>query len=131
MEAGTIRITDERASKRKRMLGSIRTMKGKRDHTLPLHPSFRQVLQRLPRHADGLVFHGPRGGRLHSRNVLEVLQNKVIKPLVERFPTPPGEIGFEHGVIHSFRHFSVCSEAFRQGASEAQVLEWLAIAIPR
>jgi integrase len=40
------------------------------------------------------------------------------------FPTPPGQIGFEHAVIHSFRHY-FCSESFRQGASEAQVLEWL------
>jgi integrase len=114
IEAGTIRITDERASKRKRMLGSIRTMKGKRDHSLPLHQNFGSVLQRLPHHADGLVFHGPRDGRLHSRHILAVLQEKVIQPLVERFPTPPGEIGFEHGVVHSFRHFFVAKPSGRE-----------------
>jgi integrase len=124
LDAGMIRIKDERFSSRKRKLGAIRTLKGKRDHALPIHPSFRCVLEKLPRSADGRVFHGLRGGHLHARNNLEILQTKVIKPLVGEFPTPPGEIGFEHGVIHSFRHY-FCSEAFRQGASEAQVLDWL------
>jgi integrase len=123
-KSAVIRVKDERASRRKKKLGSIRTLKGKRDHTLPLHPSFQEVLNRLPRHSDGLVFHGPRGGRLHSRNVLDVLKRKVIKPLIGHFPTPPSEIGFEYGVVHSFRHF-FCSEAFRQGATEAEVLAWL------
>lgn len=48
----------------------------------------------------------------------------MIVPLKKRFPTPPGEIGFEHGRVHSFRHFFV-SEAFRQGATEGEVMEWV------
>jgi integrase len=124
LPAGVIRIRDERFDRRKKSLDGIRTMKGKRHHTLPIHPSFRQVLERLPKANDGLVFHGPRGGHLHARNNLQTLQSQVIEPLKATFPTPPGEVGFEHAVIHSFRHF-FCSEAFRQGASEAQVLEWL------
>ncbi|MEX2140543.1 MAG: tyrosine-type recombinase/integrase [Pirellulales bacterium] len=123
-EAGVIRLKDQRYSGRKRMLGSIRAIKGKRDRVLPLHPAFRGVLESLPRNRDGLIFHGPRGGRLHARNNLEFLKTQVIKPLADKFPTPSGEIGFEHGVIHSFRHF-FCSEAFRGGASEAEVLDWL------
>jgi len=56
--------------------------------------------------------------------VLKVLLRDVIRPLKQRFPTPPGEIGFEHGRVHSFRHYFV-SEAFRQGATEGEVMEWV------
>jgi integrase len=48
----------------------------------------------------------------------------VIEPLKEESPTSPGEIGFEHGRIHSFRHF-FCSQAFLGGASEGEIREWL------
>lgn len=44
--------------------------------------------------------------------------------LKKEFPTPPGEIGFEHGCLHSFRHFFV-SECFRQGATESQIMDWV------
>ncbi len=48
----------------------------------------------------------------------------MIEPLKERFPTPEGQIGFEHGRIHSFRHY-FCSRALMSGASEGEVREWL------
>jgi integrase len=48
----------------------------------------------------------------------------VIGPLAEKFPTPEGEIGFEHGRLHSFRHFFV-SQAFLGGASEGEIREWV------
>jgi integrase len=37
---------------------------------------------------------------------------------------PAGETGFEHGRLHSFRHF-FCSQAFLDGASEGEIREWL------
>lgn len=40
------------------------------------------------------------------------------------FNTPSGEIGFEHGRIHSFRHY-FCSQCFLGGASESEIKEWL------
>ena len=52
------------------------------------------------------------------------LVRDVIKPLVERFPSAPGEIGFEHARIHSFRHYFV-SEAFRLGVPEPRIMEWV------
>src|SRR3954471_16457098 len=64
------------------------------------------------------------GGKLNDRIVLKTLQNQVIKPLVGEFPTPEGEIGFEHGTVHGFRHF-FASEALRNGATEAQLVAWL------
>ena len=44
--------------------------------------------------------------------------------MVEEFPTPEEEIGSINGRLHSFRHYFV-SECFRQGASEAQIMEWV------
>ena len=37
---------------------------------------------------------------------------------------PAGEIGFEHGRLHSFRHF-FCGQSFLGGASEGEIREWL------
>lgn len=48
----------------------------------------------------------------------------MIKPLTQQFPTASGEIGFEHGRVHSFRHYFV-SEAFRLGVPEPRIMEWV------
>ena len=48
----------------------------------------------------------------------------VVEPLKKRFPAPAGETGFEHGRLHSFRHF-LCSQALLGGASEGEVRQWL------
>ena len=76
------------------------------------------------RGADGRVFHAQRGGQLRPRNVLAAFIRDVIEPLKDKFPTPPGEIGFEHGRLHSFRHYFV-SQAFLGGASEGEIREWV------
>lgn len=120
----TILLTDERASSRRRALGTIRTTKGRRNRSLPVHPDLRQVLMALPKHPDGRIFHGPLGGKLKPDTVRNVLMRDVIEPLKKNFPTPPGEIGFEHGRVHSFRHY-FCSQAFLNGAAEADIKEWL------
>ena len=122
--SNTIRLTDERARPRRKQTGQERRIKGKRGRALPMHPAFREVLAALPRHRDGLVFRGQKGGRLSDRRVLEALQGRVIEPLKNEFPTPEGEIGFAGGTIHGLRHF-FCSEAYRNGAKDAELLEWL------
>ncbi len=119
-----ITLTDERGSSRRKKIGTVRTTKERRSRVLPINPRLRQVLIDLPRHVDGRLLHGPRGAKLKPSRVLKVLLRDVIAPLKERFPTPPGEIGFEHGRVHSFRHFFV-SEAFRQGATDGEVMEWV------
>ncbi len=123
-QANTIQLTDERHSCRRKRIGSRRTTKGKRGRALPLHTAFKQVLESLERHRDGKVLHGPRGGRLKPDTVRNILIREVIKPLSQTFPTPDGEIGFESGRLHSFRHYFV-SESFRQGATEAQIMSWV------
>ncbi len=119
-----IQVVDERSSSRKRRAGVARTTKGRRSRTLPLHPVLKEYLATIERHADGYVFHALRGGRLRSRNLLQTFLDDVIEPLKAKFPTPAGEIGFEHGRIHSFRHY-FCSQSFLGGASEGEIREWL------
>lgn len=122
--AGAIRVADERSSRRKKLAGSARTTKGRRSRTIPIHSRLREMLNGLKRQPDGRVLHASRGGKLLSRNVLATFIKEVIEPLTERFPTPEGEIGFEHGRIHSFRHF-FCSQSFLSGRSEGEVRDWL------
>ena len=75
-------------------------------------------------HATGRLFVGPRGGRLKADTVRRVFIREVIKPLRDQFPTAPGDIGFELGRLHGFRHFFV-SQAFLGGASEGEVKDWV------
>jgi integrase len=103
----TIAIRDERASSRRKNMGTERRTKGRRDRTVPMHSELLALLEdlrRQKRHADGRVFHGPRGGTLKPDTVRTILVRDVIEPLKERFPTPEGDIGFGDGTVHSFRH---------------------------
>ncbi len=88
LAANTLRLTDERASTHRQAVGGARLLKGKRSRSIPLNADFWQVLERMPHHADGLVFHGPRGGLLKPDTVRLVLVREVIAPLKGRFPTP-------------------------------------------
>lgn len=124
LASNTIRLTDERSSARRRKTGAVRTTKGRRSRTVPIHPLLRSVLEQMPQHSDGRLFHGPRGGKLKPDTVRRILIRDVLEPLKKRFPTPPGEIGFEHGRLHSFRHYFV-SQAFLSGASEGEIQEWV------
>lgn len=124
LDSGILRIADERSSRRKRQAGTSRTTKGKRSRTIPIHAELRKLLVGMTRQADGFVFHAARGGRIRLRNVLEQFIRHVIEPLQPKFPVPVGEIGFEHGRLHSFRHF-FCSQCFLGGASEGEIKEWL------
>ncbi|OAI46012.1 hypothetical protein AYO44_12075 [Planctomycetaceae bacterium SCGC AG-212-F19] len=123
-EFRTIHLTDERASSRRYALGNVRTIKGRRGRSLPVHAELKSVLQGMPRHHDGRIFHGPLGGKLKPDTVRNIFTREVIAPLKKQFPTPAGEIGFEQGRLHSFRHY-FCSQAFLDGAAEADIKEWL------
>lgn len=99
--------------------------------SIPIHPRLRKLLEALERKPDGYVFHARRGGRLRPRNVLHMFIRDVIEPLKKRFPTPPGEIGFEHGRLHSFAITSAArpsSAAPRKGRSRSgsamQTAKW-------
>jgi integrase len=124
LDQNMIHIADERANRHKRTAGPARTTKGRRSRAIPVHPELRNLLATLPRKTDGYVLHAAKGGRLHARNVLEAFIDGVIEPLKGTFPTLAGDVGFEHGRLHSFRHFFT-SQAFLSGVSEGEIREWL------
>ena len=127
LDGGTIRLVDETGSACRRGQKSkadARTLKSGRGRTFPIQDDLRPVLQVLPRHPDGAVFHGPRGGRLKPDVVRNVLIRDVLKPLAGRFPTPADEVGFADGRLHSFRHF-FCSLCANCGVSQRVVMRWL------
>ena len=124
LNANSIHLTDERSSRRRQQMGTARRTKGRRSRALPIHPELRKVLERLKPHLDGRLLHGPLGGKLKPDTVRRILVRDVLEPLKSQFPTPKGEIGFEHGRLHSFRHYFV-SQAFLNGASEGEIMEWV------
>lgn len=124
LKSNSIHLTDERNSRRRQQLGNARRTKGRRSRALPIHPQLREVLEGLERQPDGRLLHGPRGGKLKPDTVRRILIREVLEPLKEKFPTPEGEIGFEHGRLHSFRHY-FASQSFLSGASEGEIMEWV------
>jgi integrase len=120
----TLQLTDERGSGRRQQMDAARSTKGRRSRTLPIHSQLRQIFERLPRQADGKLLHGPGGSQLTADMVRRMFVQNVITPLKEQFPTPAGEIGFEQGRLHSFRHYFV-SQALLGGASEGEVKDWV------
>ncbi len=120
-----IHLTDDRASlKREKLGGTARRTKGRKNRMVPIDSALGQVLNMLPRHVNGRVFQGPTDKDLTQRLVRQTFIDEVIEPLKESFPSPKGEIGFEQGRLHSFRHFFV-SRAFICGASEGDIREWV------
>ena len=124
LQANLIRIKDERAQGHKSGSREIRTTKGGRGRTLPIHHQLREVIEGLPASADGRLLHGPRGGQLKPDTIRNVLIRDVLKPLKKRFPSPAGERGFADGRLHSFRHFFV-SQAFLAGVGEGKTMSWV------
>jgi integrase len=124
LEANTIRLKDETASRHKNGKGEVRTTKGGRGRSFPIHDELLPVLVNLPRHRDGYVFHGPAGGRVKADTIRNIFIRDVLEPLSKRFPTPDDEVGFINGRLHSFRHF-FCSLCANRGVPQAVVMRWL------
>ena len=120
----TITLTDEGKRGRYRERRKARETKTGRSRAFPIHPDLRRVLEVLPRHPDGLVFHGARGGILKPDRVRRAEIRDVLDVLADRFPTPAGEIGFRDGRLHSFRHY-FCSCCANSGVPEQVVMQWL------
>ena len=73
LDADAIVLADERGSNIRRKLGIARTTKGRRTRIISLNPGLSTLIKALPRHPDGRLLHGPRGGRLRPKTVLDVL----------------------------------------------------------
>lgn len=120
-----ISLTDERYSRRRKAKGKERRLKGKKSRSFPIHPDLAAVLMQIPPSSDDIVFHGAKGGKLKYDDALRYLVSEVIRPLSNRFPTPPGEIvGFVDARFHSFRHY-FCSACSRSGVSEFDLMKWM------
>ena len=119
-----ITLPDNRHSGRHQDAGAVRTTKGRRTRRLPIHARLRQVLETLAHRSDGRVFSGPDGGRFLPDSACRIFIRDVIEPLKVQFPTPTGEIGFESGRLHSFRHAFV-SQSFLDGAGEGEIRTWV------
>ena len=103
---------------------SARTTKGGYSRSLPIHPNLLVVLQGIPHHADGRVFHGPEGGILKPDTVRLCLVREAINPLKEKFPSASDEEGFASGRLHSIRHY-FCSMSADAGVPEQMLMRWL------
>lgn len=123
LDKGFIRVSNDPPGAATTSAGRRRT-KNRHDRAIPINPALRPVLEKTSRRVDGLVFQGPRGAKLKPDTVRNILIREVIEPLKQRFPTPVGEIGFEHGRLHSFRHF-FCSTAVNDGMPQALLMQWL------
>lgn len=119
-----ITLTDESTRGRRKAGRQARQTKSGRSRAFPIHGDLQQVLGGLRPAADGLAFHGPRGGRLKPDTVRRVLIREVLTPLRKKYTTASGQVGFADGRLHSFRHY-FCSACANSGVPEQVVMAWL------
>src|SRR5581483_6031796 len=81
-----IRLTDDSTAARRPGGGPARRTKSGRGRAFPIHADLAAVLDGLARRDDGLIFHGPRGGRLKPDTVRQVLAREALAPLAPRVP---------------------------------------------
>jgi integrase len=124
VDKNSIRLTDthNRATKSKR--DAARATKGGRDRSLPIANELRPVLEKIARHPDGRIFHGPLGGILKPDTVRNILIREVLEPLAKRFPSVGDKKGFRDGRLHSFRHY-FCSMSATNNVPEQMLMNWL------
>jgi integrase len=116
-----ITLTDE-SRQRRRGEQPVRQTKSGRNRSFPIPAELLPILKR--RTQDGLVFHGPKGGRLKPDTVRQVLVREVLTPLSARFPAVRGQASFADGRLHSFRHF-FCSTCANKGVPVQVTMAWL------
>lgn len=100
------------------------TTKNKRSRSFPINDDLKSFFRERLEHHDGFIFHGPRGGRVKPDTLRNILIKDVLQPLKDGFPAAAGEKGFEHGRLHSFRHF-FCSQCSNNGVAERMLMDWL------
>ncbi len=101
-----------------------RTTKSGKSRSFPIHTDLLDVLAEIEKHNDGLVFHGPLGGKIKPDTIRNILIREVLEPLSKKFPAEPGKTGFKNGRLHSFRHY-FCSVCANNGTPERVLMNWL------
>lgn len=122
LTTGLLKLTDE-TGRPSEPGGNRRELKSGRSRTFPIHADLLKVLMGLSRRS-GLVFCGPRGGRLKPDTVRRILIREVIDPLAKNFQAAEGGRGFKDGRLHSFRH-AFCSTCANNGVPERMLMTWL------
>lgn len=123
LESNQIQLADESRSARKPKRDRRETKSG-HSRSFPIHPELKPVLKGIERTADGMLFHGPLGGKLKPDMVRRILIRDVLTPLDSTFPSGEDEIGFKDGRLHSFRHY-FCSVCANSGVPEQLLMTWL------
>lgn len=117
--------TDERASHKRKSLGlDVRKTKGKRSRMVPIDPSIRQMIERLPLMKDGLLFHSGEGARLRVDCVREFFVREMIKPLSSQFPTVAGKLDL-NTADYMDSGTSSSRRPFINGAHEGEIKDWV------
>jgi len=124
LDRNVLTLTDESTRARRSTDQKVRQTKSGRSRSFPIHADLRVVLGSTSTAPDGLVFHGPKGGRLKPDTLRQVLIREVLRPLSAGFQAPPNQGGFADGRLHSFRHF-FCSACANKGVPEQVVMQWL------
>lgn len=119
-----LRVADEGSRARRDESLSRRRTKGRRSRQVPIHPTLQSLLESLPVRSDGVLFLNNNGQPVNYHVILSTFISRVIQPLASEFPTVAGQIGFERGRLHSFRHFFV-SQALLNGVSEGEIRDWI------
>ena len=123
-ENNVIQLTDETAKLKRGSERAARQIKNRRGRSFPIHEDLRPILQSIPRHSDGYVFHGPLDGRLSPDIARRTLIRDVLSGLKTKFPSGDDEVGFKDGRLHSFRHY-FCSVCANSNVPEQVVMNWL------
>lgn len=124
LEQETMRIANDPDSPGNRLHGQRRRTKNRHDRSFPIHADLLHVLERMPRHRDGYIFHGPRGGRLKPDTARNVLTKRVLPLVAEGLHGRGIQSRVAEGRLHTFRHY-FCSVCANNGTAVQVVLMWL------
>lgn len=119
-----LRVANEGSRARRDESLSRRRTKGRRSRLVPVNSGLESLLNSLPVRTDGVLFLTDKGQPVSYNVILSTFVERVIKPLSSEFPTVVGQIGFEKGRLHSFRHYFV-SQSLINGASEGEIRDWI------
>ncbi|MCY2930711.1 MAG: tyrosine-type recombinase/integrase, partial [Planctomycetota bacterium] len=123
-QKGTVTIANDPDNPAGRQRGPRRRTKNRHDRSFPVNDELRRVLEKIPHHRDGYVFHGPRGGRLKPDTARNVLTGRVLPRVAKELRGKGIESRVEEGRLHSFRHY-FCSQCANSGTPVQMVLTWL------
>lgn len=102
-----------------------RLVKAKKSRIIPTHDDLMECIEKQKKdRVSDYFLPGKNGQKRPQNHTRDQFVKYVIQPLSKEFRTPEGELGFEHGRFHSFRHFFV-SECFAAAIPECDIKDWV------